>query len=53
MRLQVTVGSVACGDLVIVTGYMNARVGDDTDIRGEVLGTHGEDDCNENGKRLL
>ena len=53
LRLQETVGRVACGDLLIVMGDMNARVGDDTDICGEVLGRHGADICNENGKRLL
>ena len=34
-------------------GDMNARVGDDTGIWGEVLGRHGEEVCNENGRRLL
>ena len=44
---------MACSDLLIVMGDMNARVGDDTDIWGKVFGRHGEDVCNENGKRLL
>ena len=38
---------------MIVMGDMNARVGDDTGIWGEVLGRHGEEVCNENGRRLL
>ena len=47
LRLQEAVGRVAQGDLLIVMGDMNARVGD------EVLGRHGEEVCNENGRRLL
>ncbi len=53
LRLQETIGRVASGDLLIVMGDMNARVGNDTSIWGEVLGRHGEEVCNENGKRLL
>ena len=53
LRLQKAVGRVARGDLLIVMGDMNARVGDDTGIWGEVLGRHGEEVCNENGRRLL
>ena len=32
LRLQETVGRVACGDLFIVMGDMNMREGNDTDI---------------------
>ena len=53
LRLQETVGRVARDDLLIVMGDMNARVGDDTSIWGEALGRHGEEVCNENGRRLL
>ena len=53
MRLQETVGRVACGDILIVMGGTNARVGDNTNIWGEVLGRYGEDICNKNRKRLL
>ena len=53
LRLQEAVGRVARDDLLIVMGDMNARVGDDTGIWGEVLGRHGEEVCNENGRRLL
>ena len=44
---------MAQGDLLILMGDMNARVGDDTGIWGEVLGRHGEEVCNEIGRRLL
>ena len=44
---------VAQSDLLIVMGDLNARVGDEKDIWEEVLGRHGEEICNENGKRLL
>jgi len=53
VKLQDTVGRVARGDLLIVMGDLNARVGDETDIWGEVLGRYGEEICNENGRRLL
>ena len=53
LRLQEAVGRVARGDLLIVMGDMNARVVDDTGIWGKVLGRHGEEVCNENGRRLL
>ena len=53
LRLQETVGRVVSGDLLVVMGDMNARVGDDTSIWGEVLGRYGEEVCNENGRRLL
>ena len=53
LRLQEAVGRVARGDLLIVVGDMNARVGDDTGIWCEVLGRHGEEVYNENGRRLL
>ena len=43
LRLQETVGRVAHDDLLIVMGDMNTRVGNDTDIWGEVLGRHGEE----------
>ena len=52
LRLQETVGRVARDDLLIVMGDMNARVGDDTTIWGEVFARHGEEVCNENGRRF-
>ena len=52
-RLQESVGSVARGDVLIVMGDLNARVGNDTEVWGEILGKHGEVACNENGGRLL
>ena len=52
-KLQDTVGRVAQSDLLIVMGDLNARVADETDVWEEVLGRHGEEICNENGKRLL
>ena len=36
-----------------MTGNFNARVGNDTSIWGDVIGSHGEEVCNENGRRLL
>ena len=41
-RLQETVGRVTHSDLLIVMVDMNARVGNDTGLWGEVLGNHGE-----------
>ena len=38
---------------MVVVGDMNARVGCDVSIWGEVLGRNGEEVCNENGRRLL
>ena len=38
---------MAHGDLLIVMGDMKTRVGNDTGIWGEVLGSHGEEVCNE------
>ena len=38
---------------MVVKGDMNASVGCDTSIRGEVLGGNGEEVCNDNGRRLL
>ena len=52
-RLQETVGSVARGDVLIVMGDLNARVGNVTEVWGEILGKHGEVACNDNGGRLL
>ena len=51
-KLQETVESVARSDLMIVMGDFNARVGNDTSIWGDVLGSHGEEVCNENGKHV-
>ena len=34
-------------------GNVNARVGDETDIWEDVPGRHGEEICNENGRKLL
>ena len=50
---QDTVGRVAQSDTLIVMRGLNARVGDETDIWGEVLGRHGKEICNENWKGLL
>lgn len=44
---------MACGDVMIVMGDVNTRVGDDTSIWGVVLGSHGEEVYNENGRWLL
>ena len=52
-RLQETVGSVARGDVLVVMGDLNARVGNDTEVWGEILGKHGEAACNGNGRQLL
>lgn len=38
--------SVARGDLLVVMGDMNARVGCDTSIWGKVLERNGEEVCN-------
>ena len=48
-RPQETDGSVARGDVMIVMGDLNARVGNDTEVWEEILGKHGEVACNENG----
>ena len=53
LRLQEMVRRVACGDVLIVMGNMNTRVGNDTGIWGEVLGRQGEEVCNEDGRRIL
>ena len=45
-RLQETVGSMAKGDVLIVLGDLNTRVGNDTEVWGEILGEHGEAVCN-------
>ena len=52
-KMQETVGSVARGDLMVVMGDMNARMGCDVSIWGEVLRRNGGEVCNENGRRLL
>ena len=52
-KMQETVGSVAWGDLMVVMGDINAGVGCDVSIWGEVLGRNGEEVCNENGRELL
>ena len=51
-RLQETDGSVARGDVMIVMGNLNARVGNDTEVWEEILGKHGEVACNENWRWL-
>ena len=40
-------------ETLIVIGYLNARVGRNTEVWGSVLGGHGEDARNEIGERLL
>ena len=52
-KLQDTVRREAQSDLLIVMGDLNARVGDETDVWEEVLGRHGEEIYNENGKGPL
>ena len=52
-KLHETVGSVVHGDLMIVMDDSNARVGNDTSTWGDVLGSHREEVCNENGKHVL
>ena len=52
-ELHETVGNVVWGDLTIVMGDLNTKVGKDTSNWGDVLGGHGEEVCNENGKRVL
>lgn len=47
LRLQEKVGKVARGELLIMMGDMNVRVGNDTGVRGEVLGRHGGEVCND------
>ena len=49
-KLQKTVGSVAQVYLMVVMGDMNARVGCDTSIWGEVLGRNGEKVYNDSGR---
>ena len=39
--------------MVVITGDLNARVGNDTKKWGEVIGRHGEDRVNRNGKLML
>ena len=51
-KLQETVGDMERVDLMVMMGDMNARVGCDTSIWGEVLGRNGEEVCNDNGKRF-
>ena len=53
LRFQETVRRLAHGDLLVMMGDMNARVGNDTGVWGEVLGRQGEEVCHENGRRLL
>ena len=48
-RLQETVDSVARGDVLIVLGDLNTRVGNATEVCREILGKHGKAVCNENG----
>ena len=50
-RLQEKVGSVARGDVLIVMGDLNARVGNVAEVWREILGKHGEVACNDNGGR--
>lgn len=52
-RLQETIGGVNRGDVLVVMGDLNARVGNDTKVWREVLERHGEAVCNDNGGRLV
>ena len=52
-KLQETVGSVAKVDALIVMWDLNAKVGNDTEVWGEILGKHREAVCNKNGRQLL
>ena len=53
LRLQETIGRVARGDLLIVVGDINTRVGNNTGIWGEVFGRHGEEVCSEDGSAAI
>ena len=52
-QLQVTVREVHRQDKLVVMGDLNARVGDNVKVWGEVIGKQGEAVENGNGKRLL
>ena len=52
-QLQVTVREVQSQDKLVVMGDLNARVGDNVKVWGEVIGKQGEAVENGNGKRLL
>ena len=54
--LQDTLDHVPAGDILVVLGDFNARVGQregDSDVWKEVRGRHGVGTCNEAGERLL
>ena len=53
LRLHKTVRRLARGDLLILMGDMNTRVGNDTGVWSEVIGRQGEEECHENERRLL
>ena len=51
--LQETKDRVPRSDRLVVLGDLNARVGCNCDVWGDVIGRHGEVEVNDNGKRLL
>ena len=51
-RLQGVLDTRNKHDMLIVTGDMNAKVGDDNEGYERVMGRHGLGKCNENGERL-
>jgi exonuclease III len=54
INLQQTVAKVPKGDMLLIVGDFNARVGrQDNQGTGNVIGAHTVDDTNENGKRLI
>ena len=52
-QLQSTLSSVPPSDLLVIMGDFNAHVGSDNSNWRSVLGPHGIEECNENGKHLL
>ena len=52
MRLQEVLDTRNKHDMLIVTGDMNAKVGDDNEGYERVMGRHGLGKCNDNGERL-
>ena len=51
-QLESTVQKCNRNDILLITGYLNAKVGKGTPEEREILGQHGMGDRNENGERL-